>query len=280
MQLIAVGTPVFKGHKRPIVHASADYYNLYATCEGVGTVGSDRAGAAYEPFNSWTMSQQETAEIDYPWDTLEQPSMGFYVGNLPGTITLNHWVTLSGHPAPAMELRDPNIKPREVELSIVLERIIYLETGFEEDSEDLMYKNLYSNLLKDPDKYLSPHRSIDKQITDLIMVLSKKDWIDFSKHENQVVAKFFTNSAYTDDGRYKQFFHQLLLSMELFLRIHSKQHGAEVKARLLAQLPPRIAWDLALARRWRECMTIEKFNTAGKASQSKCTFLAHNLLSN
>lgn len=268
MELMASGTPVFKGHKRPIPHASADYYHLYATCEGPSRMGNDRAEAPYEPFNAWTMSQRGSDEVVHPWETLEQPSMGFCIGNLPGTITLNHWVTLSGHPAPAIELRDPGVKARDVELSVVLERLIYLETGFEEDQEDLMYKNLYSNLLKDPEKYCSPHKSMEKQITDLIMVLSRKDWIDFSQHGNQVVAKFFTDSSYTDDGRYKLFFHQLLLSMELYLRIHSKQHGKEPKEKLLAQLPPRIAWDLALARRWRECMTIEKFNTAGKASQS------------
>jgi hypothetical protein len=195
--------------------------------------------------------------------------MGFYAGTIPGTITLNHWVTLSGNPAPLMELRDPGVKPRDVAFSVILERLIYLESGFEEDYEDLLYKNLYSNLLKDPDKLLRPHKSMEKQITDLIMVLSRKEWIDFSKPENQVVAKFFANATYTDHGRYKLFFHQLLLSMELYSRIHSKRHAQEPKKKLLAQLPPCIAWDLALARKWRDCMSIEKFNTGGDPEQSE-----------
>lgn len=267
MELIAAGTPVFKGHRRAIVHASEEHYNLYATCEGVNTVGNDRGSPPYGPFLAWTMNLQGPDEARYPWETLEQPSMGFYIGSLPGTITLNHWTALSGNPGPAIELRDPGVQARNVGLKIVLERLIYLESGFEEDYEDLMYKNLYTNLLRDPEKYLKPHKTMEKQITDLIMVLSRKDWIDFSKPENQVVAKFFTNATYTEDGYYKQFFHQLLLSMELYLRIHSKQHGAEPKEKLLAQLPPCIAWDLALARKWRECMTIEKFNTAGSSSQ-------------
>lgn len=181
---------------------------------------------------------------------------------------MNHWVSLSGNPNPAIELRDPGVKPREVELSTILERLSFLEGGFEEDYEDLMYKNLYKNLLKDPDKYLNPHKAMEKQIADLIIVLSRPEWIDFSRPENQVVAKFFANAIYTDHGRYKTFFHQLLLSMELDYRIHSKHHAEWAKEKLLSQLPPRIAWDLALARKWHECMTIEKFKTGADPEQS------------
>jgi len=33
-----------------------------------------------------------------------------------------------------------------------------------------------------------------------------------------------------------------------------------------------IAWDLALARKWRECMAIEKFDTGGNPEQGEmCT---------
>lgn len=269
MEMIAVGTPVFKGYKRDIPHASEDYYYLYATCAGVSAVGSDRAEVPYEAFNAWTLCVQGGEEARFPWETLEQPSMGFYQGSLPGTITLNHWVSLSGHPAPAMELRDPGVKAREVEFGVIIERLIYLETGFEEDYEDLLYKNLYSNLLRDPDKYLKPHKSMEKQITDLIMVLSNKTWIDFSKPENQVVAKFFANATYVDQGRYKLFFHQLLLAMELDLRIHSKEHKKEAKERLLGQLPSCVKWDLALSRRWREVMSIEKFKNGDNSQQCK-----------
>jgi hypothetical protein len=156
-----------------------------------------------------------------------------------------------------------------VELSTILERLIFLGGGFEEDYEELMYKNLYKNLLRDPDRYLSPHKAMEKQIADLIVVLSRHEWVDFSKPENQVVAKFFANATYTDGGRYKKFFHQLLLSMELDLRIHSRHHADWAKEKILSQLPPCIAYDLALARKWRECMTIEKFKTGSDSNQSK-----------
>ncbi|OWP00858.1 hypothetical protein B2J93_2551 [Marssonina coronariae] len=261
LELIASGAPVFKGIRRSIPHAADDYYHLYAACEGNGGIGTDRGEVYTEAFAAYSLKLLGTRHPDHPWETLEQPSMAFCYGASPGTTTLNQWVSLSGKINPALELRDPGIIPREVELSTILERLIFLERGFEEEYEDLMYKNLYRNLLRDPDRLLHPHRAMEKQISDLIMVLSRKEWIDFSRLENQVVAKFFANAKYTEDGRYKLFFHQLLLSMELYLRIQSKQHSEYAKAKLVAQLPPCIMWDLALARRWKECMSIEKFES-------------------
>jgi len=274
MESICSGVPVFKGHRLPIPHTSQEYYNLYATVVGNGPVGSDRAEPYNVAFAACSFPLQGNGAASYPWETLEQPSMSFCYGVQPGTITLNHWVGLSGHPAPAIELRDPGVKPREVELSTILERLIYLERGFEEDYEELLYKNLYKNLLRDPDKYKKPHKGMETQIADLITVLSRAEWIDFSRPENQVVAKFFANATYTDHGRYKTFFHQLLLSMELDYRIHSKHHADWAKEKLLSQLPPCIAWDLALARKWHECMTIERFKTGGDPETSKyfCIF--------
>jgi hypothetical protein len=269
MELIAVGVPVFKGHKRAIPHASNEYYSFFATCESNGNAGDDRGDVYVNAFAADSFRIQGPGEAKVPWETLEQPSMEFCVGTSPGTITLNWWVGMQSNPLPVLELRDPGVLPRDVDLSVILERLIYLEHGFEEDYPELMYKNLYKNLLHDPDRYLNPHKAMEKQIADLIVVLSRPSWTDFSNPQNQVVAKFFANATYTDHGRYRTFFHQLLLSMELELRINSKHHVAWAKEKLLGQLPPCIAWDLALARKWRECMTIEKFNTGGDVEQSK-----------
>jgi hypothetical protein len=278
MELICSGVPVFKGHRRPIPHTSEEYYNLYVTVVGNGPDGSDKAETYNAAFAACSFPLQGQAPAAYPWETLEQPSMSFCYGAQPGTITLNHWVALSGQPAPPIELRDPGVKPREVELSVILERLIYLEHGFEDDYEELLYKNLYRNLLRDPDKFKKPHKGMETQIADLITVLSRDEWIDFSRPENQVVAKYFANATYTNHGRYKTFFHQLLLSSELDRRIHSKHHADWAKEQLLAQLPPSIAWDLALARKWHECMTIEKFKTGGDLESSKFYLSSCNLL--
>lgn len=268
MELVASGAPVFKGIKHSIPHAPDKYYNLYATGEGNGKAGSDRGLPFTAPFTASSFRLQGPEPAEHPWETLEHPSLSFRTGSRPGTVTLNHWVSLSGKPNPAIELREPGMKPREVELSTILERLIYLETNFEEDYEDLMYHNLYKKFLKDPDKFLSPHKAMERQIADLIIVLSRSEWIDFSRPENQVVAKFFTSAAYTDHGRYKLFFHQLLLSTELDLRINSRHHADWAKEKLLSQLPPKIAWDLVLARKWQECMSIERYKTGGDPEQS------------
>lgn len=154
MELIASGVPVFKGVRHSIPHAADEYYNLYATCVGNGGAGTDIGAVYTDAFAANSLRLQELdTESDSaakPWETLEQPSMAFCYGVRPGTITLNHWVSLSGKMNPPIELRDPGVVPREVELSVILERLIYLEGGFEEDHEDLMYKNLYRNLLRDP----------------------------------------------------------------------------------------------------------------------------------
>jgi hypothetical protein len=123
-----------------------------------------------------------------------------------------------------------------------------------------MYRYLYSTLIEDPERYSAhPHFDIDQQIVDLITVLTNSKWIDFSNPRNQVVAKFFDSP---DQHKKQEFFHQLLLSVELYLRIHSKSHTDKAKRKLIMQLPPPIAWDLAVAQRWLENMEVTKSQTS------------------
>lgn len=128
-----------------------------------------------------------------------------------------------------------------------------------------MYRYLYSTLIEDPERYDEERRHIriDQQITDLITVLSNPQWIDFSHPRNQVVAKFFDSP---DQRKKQDFFHQLLLSVELYLRIHSKHHSEKSKRKLIMQLPPVITWDLAVAQRWLENMEITKTRTSSTQS--------------
>ncbi|KAH8820451.1 VTC domain-containing protein [Xylogone sp. PMI_703] len=274
MKLIAAGAPLFKGRKRSVPHASKEYFTLYAIRKGCEDLPDDRQVLFDEMFTANSFRLQGPGPALYPWETLEHPSMAFCYGSRPGTVTLNHWVSLAGNPFPDIELRDPGVKPRNVEFSTIVERLIYLEGGLEEDDEERMYRNLYKVLLKDPDKNTTPHKAMEMQITDLILVLSRPDWIDFSRPENQVVAKFFANPSYTEQGRYKLFFHQLLLSMELYHRIQSKKHADWAKEKLLTQLPSRIAWDLALARRWHECISIEQFESERGVNQLRFHLLS------
>ena len=106
---------------------------------------------------------------------------------------------------------------------------------------------------------------MELQISDLITVLSHPDWIDFRLIENHIVAEHFDNS---DTTKKHHFLHQLLLSVELYLRVHSRSHHHSAKRKLLQQLPPKISWDLALAERWLDNMSISK----SSSSSTKSTF--------
>ncbi|KAK4155112.1 hypothetical protein C8A00DRAFT_42256 [Chaetomidium leptoderma] len=260
MQLISRGVPAFKGHKRPIPHASDHYYALFATAAGNRGDETDAANPHDSMTQLMTLRLAESGPATYPWETLEQPSYSFFFGKRPGTITLNHWVSLAGIAPATIKLRDDaGVAPREVDLETIFERLRELDRGLEDDDEELMYRNLYKGLLKDPDKYLSPHKTLDKQITDLIMVLSRSDWVDFTIPKNQVITKFIFDTSPANSQTYHKFFHQLLLSLELELRIQSRHHMTDAKEKLLTHIPPTIQWNLAVARRWRDNIRVDAY---------------------
>lgn len=266
MELIARGAPVYKGYKRPIPHAPEHYYALYTTTSSANADDTDGASIHDSMTPLMTLRLQGTGRAYYAWETLEQPSCAFLYGERPGTITLNQWVSMSSSLPPTIALRDSGVVPRTMHLYRIMERLRELQAGLEDDDENLLYRILYKRILRDPDRILNPHRTLDKQITDLLLVLSRPDWIDFTEAKNQVVTRFIFNSEFVNPEVYRKFFHQLLLSLELDMRIHSRQHGEWAKEKLLGQIPPTIRWNLALARRWRENVRIDGFG--GTAEQS------------
>ncbi|RKU44740.1 hypothetical protein DL546_007673 [Coniochaeta pulveracea] len=258
MELIARGVPAFRGHERAIPHASDHYYALYATAAGNRGEDTDAANQHDTMIKLMTLRLYGEGPALYPWETLEQPSYSFYYGVRPGTITLNQWAALHSVVPPSIALRDSGVVPREVELDKILERIKELERGLEDDDDEL-YKNLYRRFLKDPEKLFSPHKTLDKQIMDLIMVLSRPDWIDFTNSRNQVVTRFIFDTDKEQHTTHVKFYHQLMLSLELDLRINDKSHLPEAKEKLLGLIPPTIQWSLALARRWHEFVRIDSY---------------------
>lgn len=267
MQLIARGVPAHKGHKRPIPHASDEYYALYTTSVGNRGEGTDVANLHDSMTQFMTLRELGPGHAEYPWETLEQPSCAFRFGHMPGTITLNQWASMASVLPPSIALRDSGVVPRPITLERIFDRLQDLRWGLEEDDESRMYKMLYKRILRDPDKMLSPHKTLDKQITDLILVLSRPDWIDFTNPRNQVVTRFIFDTSEENTAQYHKFFHQLLLSLELEMRIQSPQHGDWAKEKLLHQIPPTIKWNLALARRWREHVRVDDFGETPEDSK-------------
>ncbi|KAI8630889.1 hypothetical protein F5Y19DRAFT_483519 [Xylariaceae sp. FL1651] len=260
MELVCRGVPAHKGHKRPITHASDRYYGLYATTAGNHGDDNDTVNQHNAMTQLMTLRIQGSGPPMYPWETLEQPSFAFGIGSRPGTITLNSWVSRFSV-MPPIALRDPGVAPRDVGLTQIFDRLKDLEAGLEDDDEELMYQQLYKQFLRDPEKTSSPHKRMEQQIMDLVMCLSGPGWIDFTNPKNQVVTKFIYDTGQTNDAQYLQFFYQLLLSLELDLRINSRLHTDWAKERLMGQIPPKIQWNLALARRWRDNVRIEGYGT-------------------
>ena len=64
----------------------------------------------------------------------------------------------------------------------------------------------------------------------------------------------------------QRFFFQLLLATELYLRVQARDHEEEPKAAILKQMPPKVAWDLALAQRWLENMSIARSSMSAERS--------------
>ncbi|KOS22600.1 putative sugar kinase [Escovopsis weberi] len=259
LELIARGAPTHKGRKEAIPHAPDQFYALYATTSGTRSGRADGMTLHDAMAQLMTMRMHGQGYASHPWETLEQPSHCFYFGKRPGTVTLNQWVAMASVIPPKIALRDPGAEPRPVLLGQVFQRLKELQGGLEDDNEPLMYRNLYKRFLRDPDKIFTPHKTLDRQITDLITVLSRNEWFDFTEPKNQVVTRFIFDTAEENHAQYLRFFHQLLLSLELELRIHSGQHGDWAKEKLLHQIPPRIQWNLALARRWRENVRVESY---------------------
>lgn len=272
MELICKGVPVFKGHIRPVPHARDDCYETYATVAGTRGDNTDRVNQHDSMTQLMTMRTMGPGRAAIPWATMEQPSYTFYFGQRPGTVSINQWAATASARPPPIALRDSGVAPREVDLVRIFGRLKDLELGLEDDDMDYMYKNLYRRFLKDPDRVLSPHKSLDKQITDLILVLSRPGyWIDFSLPKNQIVTRFIFDTAHINHAQYLKFFHQLLLSMELDLRIHSTQHDEWAKEKLLETLPPAIRWNLALSRRWRENVRIEAYGSTADQGEILCS---------
>ncbi|UKZ64407.1 uncharacterized protein TrAtP1_005623 [Trichoderma atroviride] len=261
LELIARGAPTYKGRKKSIPYTSDQHYALYVTSSKSRRGGTDVAKPHDAMSHLMTMKIQAHGHVSYPWETIEQPSYAFFYGRIGGTVTLNQWAAAASNIPSKIALRDSGVIPRPVTLEQIFARLQDLQQlGLEDDDLGLLYRSLYKRFLRDPDKILSPHKTLDKQIADLIMTLSRPDWIDYTEPKNQVVTRFIFNGTNEEHReQYHKFFHQLLLSLELELRIHSRHHDDWAKEKLLQQMPPTIKWNLALARRWRENVRVEEY---------------------
>ena len=97
---------------------------------------------------------------------------------------------------------------------------------------------------------------VEKEIDTLTTVLNLPIWSDFTKAEAQLIVTYYAGQ---DSGTASFFFLQLLLSMELFLRIREEIYDQKQKVQFLARLPPRVAWSVVMAQIWMSKVVIERF---------------------
>ena len=71
-----------------------------------------------------------TMDGPMPWETLEQPSFVLFFGVVPGTITLNNWVSTLGSPLIKLHTYLPT-DTRDMALPSILERLSFAQYGLD-----------------------------------------------------------------------------------------------------------------------------------------------------
>ncbi|KHJ30771.1 putative vtc domain-containing protein [Erysiphe necator] len=256
--LICSGAPLFFGHKLPTSLFGKESYHLFATILVDGIQHSD--GREDITLEAASFRLQGSGLSKYPWETLEQPSMAFKYGPRPGTIRLNHWANMKSRPDRSAKEFSLDAKPRDLTIKNIIDRLLDFDMSIEYN-RNILGNDPHNNFSRISELIVCPQNTFDFQIHDLVKALSQKSWIDFSKKKNQIVGKFFINATYSDEGLHKIFFHQLLLGLELDLRIRS--YSEEAKIELLKHLPDKVKWDIALSKIWRRNLRIKDYKAGG-----------------
>lgn len=245
--VIGRGAPRFVGKLRE----AANGYHFFAFAGKEWDEETDTAA-----FQSDSFGDMSSAPEGKQTDALERPAMAHAFGTYPGTVTLAYYVTCFGSEARGAEIATRG-KVRKLTMLYVLDRLRSLQVnGIEEDDLDL-HNHLYEFLLHSSH---TQHHSVDLQIADLVAALCRPSWVDFSRAENHIAARFLADPSLSNG-----FFHQLLLSVELYLRIKTRHMSA-------AGLPEPVRWNLMLAQRWLENVEIEPPQKLGSREKSSIGF--------
>lgn len=265
---IATGTPTFRGEVHPVPLAPKGNFYFYAfSSKGNGTEWEDCAPSMneYDAFEDMSSALTQV-------ESVEKPAMSGSHGLYPGTVTLSYYAASYSTPVKAGEGLVQKRKLRKVSMLYVLDRLRFLQGPkgtFDERDCDLLYHNLYTYLLHENPR-ADPHEqySLEAQIEDLTAALMRSSWIDFSIPENQIVSRFFHNA---EGGVTNSFFHQLLLAVELHLRILALQQ-VDDRFDPLKMLPEKVNWDLVLAKRWLEKVSVEAPKKSRREGSSVISF--------
>lgn len=251
--LIASGALSFEGFVAQAAHTSERYKRYFAFADTADSgEGSKRPATSFSSLGQ-TLVLGSDVDSDRPWETLEQPSMALCFGSIPGSITLNRYVSPIDRRRVA-QIPISSATRREMTLPKILERIRYLRGGLD-DNPVFAQNYFYRHLVYDKAPALSGSPDIERQVFALSEVLNSPRWFDFQRAENQTVASYFHSDK---ESIVRIFYHQLMLSMQLLMSVQDSGLSEGHQAWLFSRLPERVAWSVALAQIWRENCSIER----------------------
>ena len=255
--LVRKGALCFAGSFSQASHIDTNHKRFYATAD---VEGAENAATAFH-HSCYLAADMSLVLLHHgghvmPSETFEQqPSMISCFGQLPGTVTLNQYVSLVGRPPHRKPCPDHYVVPRHTAPILVLQRLHFLQGGLDHDL-DLAEDLLFTQLICDPEWVRGEAVQVLQQIPMLIAALDNPVWIDFRDPCAQVLAQFYDNHDVEVEQR---FCHQLLLSVELYLRLEefTRHFDKDDIRSLLAGINEKVAHDLALAQIWLNKMTFE-----------------------
>ena len=130
--LICAGASEFKGYADPIPNTPEGYNYFYAVMKSEHRTRTDRAPFVHPAYNQVSLNMTGASDVQFPWQTLEQPCYGYAAGKNAGTTTLNYWVSKSSSAHPPTKFTD-NTRPRRLKFLQILDRLQRLESGLMED---------------------------------------------------------------------------------------------------------------------------------------------------
>ncbi|KAL8841785.1 MAG: hypothetical protein Q9170_000818 [Blastenia crenularia] len=253
--LVAEGAVYFRGVSKPAHHAvdyDAHIFSLLSLNNGQRILEASPSTETLSDCASFPLNASMGSPD--PWDTLEQPSMAYCFGRYTGTMTFSRYIGKMNRPA-AEILHSSKIMLRRINSSHIFARLRLLQ-----DKADVPFAPteqeeafLYGQLLVDPG-FDGSNWTLERDIEGLSSLLNNEVWIDFGDPDKQFVAVYYADEA--SDTSAEFFFHQILLSAELDRRItFDPVYGSRATEYSLVTLPRKVAWSVALSRRFFQNMT-------------------------
>ncbi|KAI4194583.1 MAG: hypothetical protein LQ346_003660 [Caloplaca aetnensis] len=261
---ISSGALLFRAGSLPAHHAVDNSGHFHGILElSGGTRIWEATSSTTTLASEMSFPLDESLEGPAPWMTLEQPSMTLAFGRYPGTVTFGRYIAELNHPSAPIQC-SPKIRLRKVGLSQIFDRLKHLQdvraVPFASTAPEKRY--LWGQLLLESESEIHNvnNGTLEGDIDVLSSLLNSDVWIDLSDKKKQSVGGYYASGTY--DTSAELFFHQMLLSIELDRRIGTcSSHEGHSSGYMLIALPRRVAWSVAMSRRFNQNLAFEEFQS-------------------